>query len=337
MVSLEIKLDSPDACYFAGDIVSGIVIVTSDNKSSHNGLILDVDGTVALQLSARSVGLFEAFYQNLPIIQILSYKIPITTNKKKSNKNINSNGSIKAKNPSINNSNTNQNKGRIPKGITEYPFEFKLLPLKGRRLYETYHGVYINIQYMITVEMHRKGIMLSSKNIKQQMEFRVKLHSMLVKKSKVYFSISPSNVANIAPENIRNHNIPEFLIDGYFDSGVCNIEQPFMGEITILHCEQEIISIELQFVRVETCVYNNNEIREATEVQNIQIADGNICKSQALPIYMIFPRLFTSITTVTDDFKIEFEINVVVLFKDTHMLTENFPIKLVRNETHLKF
>lgn len=45
-----------------------------------------------------------------------------------------------------------------------------------------------------------------------------------------------------------------------------------MGEITIRHCEVEIKSIELQLVRVESCTYMEGEAREATEIQNIQIA-----------------------------------------------------------------
>lgn len=36
--------------------------------------------------------------------------------------------------------------GRLPAGRTELPFEFPLRPKGNRTLYETYHGVFINIQ-----------------------------------------------------------------------------------------------------------------------------------------------------------------------------------------------
>jgi hypothetical protein len=36
------------------------------------------------------------------------------------------------------------------------------------------------------------------------------------------------------------------------------------------------------------------------------------------------------VTTSTKTFKVEFEANLVVLFQDGHMVTENFPIRLVR-------
>ena len=42
----------------------------------------------------------------------------------------------------------------------------------------------------------------------------------------------------------------------------------------------------------------------ATEIQNIQIAEGDICRNLPLPIYMIFPRLFTCPTLATNNFKV---------------------------------
>lgn len=44
--------------------------------------------------------------------------------------------------------------------------------------------------------------------------------------------------------------------------------------------------------------------RDATEIQNIQIADGDICRSLSVPLYMVFPRLFTCPTLETTNFKV---------------------------------
>mgnify|MGYP002632210004 CR=1 FL=1 len=77
--------------------------------------------------------------------------------------------------------------------------------------------------------------------------------------------------------------------------------------------------------------YADGMAREATEIQNIQIADGSICHGWPIPIHMIFPRLFTCPTVLTRTFKVEFEVNLVILFHDGHLLTENFPLKLLRS------
>lgn len=96
----------------------------------------------------------------------------------------------------------------------------------------------------------------------------------------------------------------------------------------------------------------------ATEVQNIQIGEGNVPCGVAIPIHMVFPRLFTCPTLITNNFKVgkceyetfrnlvnsflyfcsyvlfcnvsEFEVNIVIVFQDDHLVTENFPIRLTR-------
>lgn len=44
--------------------------------------------------------------------------------------------------------------------------------------------------------------------------------------------------------------------------------------------------------------------RDATEIQNIQIAEGDVCHALSIPIYMVFPRLFTCPTLETTNFKV---------------------------------
>jgi len=43
--------------------------------------------------------------------------------------------------------------GRFPSGTTEIPFEMPLRAKGNRQLYETYHGVFVNIQVFIIVCM----------------------------------------------------------------------------------------------------------------------------------------------------------------------------------------
>ena len=68
--------------------------------------------------------------------------------------------------------------------------------------------------------------------------------------------------------------------------------------------EAAIKSIELQLVRVETCGCLEGYAKDATEIQNIQIAEGDVCRNMSIPLYMIFPRLFTCPTLATDNFKV---------------------------------
>jgi len=62
--------------------------------------------------------------------------------------------------------------GKLPDGTTEIPFEFKLEPLTGQTLYETYHGVFVNIQYQLRATCVR-GFM--AKTLEKSVEFIVEV------------------------------------------------------------------------------------------------------------------------------------------------------------------
>ena len=59
------------------EIVKGVVVVQSKGDLTHNGIMLFMEGSVNLQLSAKSVGVFEAFYNSLKPIQLVNYTVEI--------------------------------------------------------------------------------------------------------------------------------------------------------------------------------------------------------------------------------------------------------------------
>lgn len=297
---VDIKLNRTDRVYEPGETVSGVVFVQTNSSMKHGSIQLKMEGSVSLQLSARSIGLFEAFYSTIKPVQLMTYEIEVSAG------------------------------GKCASGVTEYPFEFTLTPLPGQSIYETYHGVYVNVQYTMSVDMKRGAM---SKNLKNNKEFVVKTKvddsfKKALTNKPFPFKVSPDSLQNVKESSKKK--IPGFAFDGFLKHTTCNIMEPFLGEIIIRSCDVDIKSIELQLVRVESCKYMEGEAREATEIQNIQIADGNVVRGLAIPIHMVFPRLFTCSTTLAEQFKVEFEVNLIVLFADNHMITENFPIKLYR-------
>jgi len=57
--------------------VKGVIVVQSKGELSHNGIMLTMEGSVNLQLSAKSVGVLEAFYNSLKPIQLVNYNVEI--------------------------------------------------------------------------------------------------------------------------------------------------------------------------------------------------------------------------------------------------------------------
>ena len=166
---------------------------------------------------------------------------------------------------------------------------------------------------------------MMAKNLSKQREFVVELEADVAarareEKAKPFlFKVSPDSLQNVKESSKKK--IPEFVFEGKLDHTNCHVNLPLSGELLIQKCAVDIKSIELQLVRVESCTYMEGEAREATEIQNIQISDGNIVRGLSIPIFMIFPRLFTCATTIAKQFKIEFEVNLIILFADNHMVS----------------
>lgn len=52
---------------FPQEMLSGVVVISSKDSVQHQGVSLTMEGTVNLQLSAKSVGVFEAFYNSVKV------------------------------------------------------------------------------------------------------------------------------------------------------------------------------------------------------------------------------------------------------------------------------
>jgi hypothetical protein len=138
--------------------------------------------------------------------------------------------------------------------------ELDIVQIYVEQLYETYHGVYVNVQYSITATMNR-GMMSSA--LKKSLEFIVEIPTIVDGKyvpKPLPFEISPETLQNIRQSN--KAKVPDFLVKGNLDSDVFCVDKPMTGELTVKKCSVEIRSIELQLVRVETTAYAEGEVRE---------------------------------------------------------------------------
>ncbi|KAJ8922342.1 hypothetical protein NQ315_004285 [Exocentrus adspersus] len=299
-INLDIRLKRADKIYHENENVVGVIVISSNSDFKHEGITLTMEGIVNLQVSSKNVGIIEAFYNSVKPIQLINLPCDVT------------------------------GPGKLPSGVTEIPFEIPLKPKANKVLYETYHGVYVNISYGLRCDIKRSFL---SKDLQKCQQFLIQYRpgcnpsreiSVKNSRSPVHFELNPTMLTSTAP------GAPDFLLKGELNTVCCNITKPFIGKLMLVHCAIAVRSIELQLVRVETCGCAEGYAREATEIQNIQIGDGDVPRNIPIPIYMIFPRLFTCPTLITNNFKIEFEVNIVVVFENDHLITNNFPIILVR-------
>ncbi|CAM9092610.1 unnamed protein product [Ectocarpus fasciculatus] len=296
--SIEVKLKRIDRVYHPNDKVEGTVVVNAFKGWSHQGIKMNIDGNVLTNSVNTGIGIIDNLASTARPHPIMREEILIAP------------------------------PGTLPHGVSEIPFQFALTGSAGQSLLESYHGVFINVVYVIKVNCDR-GVM--KKDVAREIEFIIEVP---MKKNMDQepgdFEISPDVLENVG--NLDPSSFPRFKIVGKVHRYNCPISQPFTGEILVEHSDAAIRSLELQLVRLETILGDGHSVvlREATEVQLIQIGDGDVCRNMAIPMYMVFPRLYSCPSLITNSFKIEFEINLIVSFINGFTVTENFPIRLYR-------
>jgi hypothetical protein len=229
---------------------------------------------------------------------------------------------------------------RMEMGVNRFPFSFPLKLTNGKSLLETYHGVYITISYCVHVTVER-GVM--ARNLDKEIEYIVEVpfrKAALENPDPKEFTITPDSLENVRKG--QKSAIPSFRITGKLHRQSCLINLPFTGEIVVEESETPIVSIELQLVRVELVnkalatkdpgAASNEMTREATEIESIQVGDGDVVRGMVIPLYLIFPRIYTTPSLSTAQFKVEFEVNLLVIFNDGYQISESFPISLHRTE-----
>ncbi|KAJ3452179.1 vacuolar protein sorting-associated protein 26c [Anaeramoeba flamelloides] len=297
MITTVIRLKKKNKTYTIGDNIEGVFIIYSKKPFLINSIDLNVNGVLKVRSIARNVEVFDKIYDQL--IPIKGVDLDFQLNES----------------------------GEIPSGKTEIPFEFPFQPLNKSFLFETYHGVYLKVIYLITIKINRKGIFPNITN-EQEIYANLPRKKNLSPVAKT-FCILPESLKNIKMENLLK--IPPFKITGKIDNLLCPVNKAFTGVIKVEQCTKFVRSIELQLLRIETC--GSKEIglvTETTEIQNLQIADGNILNNLEIPMYIIFPRLFCCPTVITELYRIEFELNILIHFENRSLVCENFPIQLVR-------
>lgn len=154
------------------------------------------------------------------------------------------------------------------------------------------------------------------------------------------FAISPQTIDNVKSSAVGK--IPAFEIEGTLHRKNCLINMPITGEVTVKQSETDISSIDLQLVRVESVskalggssgdVSKGEMAKEATEIESLQMAAGDVVRGLTIPIYLVLPRVCTCPSLKTATFQVEFELSLQVVFEDGFMVTETFPISLHRTQ-----
>mmetsp|Transcript_31957 Transcript_31957/g.69784 ORF Transcript_31957/g.69784 Transcript_31957/m.69784 type:complete len:313 (-) Transcript_31957:140-1078(-) len=306
---LEIKLSRVDRVFCVDEPLEGKVVMNLEEAVQHSGVKVTLMGHVTTRISEKASSVFSMFDTMKPM-QLLHQTAEISP------------------------------AGKLPHGKTEIPFSIQLQPdmyneCRGM-LYETYHGVNVSIQYGVSVDVQR-GALRGGPMSTGLMEFVLELPKKHPQRVPTPLSFTMTNQSESIVSNMSK--LGEFEVQLELDSTTCALTQPVTGTIKLVKSEHKIASIDLQLVRKEDVVVGSGDnVSEISEVQSVQLADGDICRDLEIPIYMMPPRLFSCPLVKTTTFSVNFELNLVVAFDTVYQASDTgvlmaaykFPITIYR-------
>jgi hypothetical protein len=298
----EIVLEKTNRTYQTGEEIKGFLQIENGlNGVNFSSLQIVLEGYIKGQVSMKSVGALDEILPQVPPMVLCRQSQVIAE------------------------------RGTFSSSKQVFAFSLQVLPQEGQSLLETYTGVYISIQYEIKAVFN---VSEAKNKISTPIPIKIMVHvpglglidGMQRSHQAQSFTITPGSLAN--PSKLST--LPEFRIEGELQSTIFELDREFNGWVVVVESSRPIKSIDLQLIRIESIFSGDTGFKEPTEVQSLQIADGDVRKGAKIPLYMLFPRQFTCPTTFYKKFKVEFEINLSVLFLDGYQLTKNFPIYLIR-------
>lgn len=149
---------------------------------------------------------------------------------------------------------------------------------------------------------------------------------MSTKIASYHFNMTPETVqTNMIPKD----RMPKFNIECHIDNINCDINQSFNGFCVVHDCSIPIKSIELQFIRNE--YLTGSGMKEESEIQNLQVGDGDVNRDLEIPLFMLFPRNFCCANQECKDFKVSFDIAVHIVLTNAIVISYYVPLNLWRS------
>ncbi|KAH9579717.1 Vacuolar protein sorting protein 26 related [Trypanosoma melophagium] len=302
---LSVHVDRIGATYIAGEKVTGCVVVNYATASTFVSIDVTVLGILTIESTIGGCSDLVGFNQTLNLKPLVLMNLRISLHSK---------GHV------------------LPAGKTELPFLFGLKASNPDiLLIETYNGVCISCSYTLTATA--RGIMGKSTSDSLQILVivpgQVLLLPHVLKEDKgVNFELNEEGIEE--HDNIGRMGGLSFLLEGNFERYYNDVDIPISGWIVVRRCNVRILSIELQLLRVEHAATTEVTAHKATEVQRIQVADGDVLHNLDIPIYMFFPRWYTCPSIKTSNLRIVFDVNIKVLLECRQVLSKVVPIYLYR-------
>lgn len=289
---INILLDSFNKIYKVNDFITGTIEINSNTNLSFEKITSTIKGEYLFKSSKSSNS------------QVNSREVFY----RKTNK-ISDSSTIKANQPN------------------KFPFKFQLTSSEDNQLIESYSGVVVSIVYDFIVEIENLKV---SNSVKIYVISPGQGMNPILKEKVIpyQFTITEKSIEKIKIEG----KLPKFRLDGYIDNLNVDIGKELNGWIKLISCEIPVKSIELQFIRNEKATLSRGEVlNEVSEIQNLQIGDGEVLLNNEISLNMVFPRHFCCASIENSMIKVYFDINIILVLENGYVISENIPLNCWRS------
>lgn len=297
-MDLTLALDKINKTFYAGDNISGkILLINKLKQTVQYDLQIQVEGRLTVK----------NFKNNPPTNQNIPFYIKKIQIRSQEYSTVGSSTNISFK----------------------FPLNSENADLQN--LYESYHGVRMSVSYELTAIALCNGKLYTSKP--EKLIILVSGQGINktfgTKRMPYQFTISNQNIESV---KLAQDQVPQFQIECYVENINNCIDKPFNGFCCVKNCSVEIKSIELQFIRNEKILVKGLEDQGgSSEIQNLQIGDGDVLRNSEIPMYMLFPRIFSCANLDNNNVKLSFEMNIIIVLVNGVVIMDNFPVNLWRS------
>uniref|UniRef100_A0A7S1I479 Arrestin-like N-terminal domain-containing protein n=1 Tax=Eutreptiella gymnastica TaxID=73025 RepID=A0A7S1I479_9EUGL len=224
----------------------------------------------------------------------------------------------------------------LPHGVSRFSFQF---PAPGTDV-QSYEGQAITVKYQLSCELGKYN--LFGRTWTTQCDVWVRSTGMCRRHLNMPVSfrmdgnaLRPKQLVATGLFEDFMRNLGEFDVMGVLDTVELCAASRFQGSLCVRRCGLPIRSIELQFIQLELFPDHNGTIVQSCSCALAnEVVHGDPCRGMQIGMEMQLPTIRCCPTLRQDPFSIEFEIHLVVYFKDFPAVYEKFPITVQQHSTH---
>jgi hypothetical protein len=134
--------------------------------------------------------------------------------------------------------------------------------------------------------------------------------------------LAPAELARLLPRVDVCVDLPDVEWD---------VDADLRGTVLVRQSEGELEAVNLQLVRFEQVAWDEEDIWEESEVQTVQLCQGNVPAMRVVPFSVSFPRFVCAPTVARPEFAVTYALRALLVLRSGHVISDAVAVVLRRH------